>query len=64
MKGVEIGDGMAVAALRGEENADEIRMGNDGKPFFLSNQRAAFWAASRRGNRSSRGSRSSRPRRS
>jgi chorismate synthase len=36
-KGVEIGDGFAVAGLSGEENADEIRMGNDGKPRFLSN---------------------------
>ncbi len=37
VKAVEIGDGMAVAALTGEENADEIRMGVDGKPVFLSN---------------------------
>ena len=37
VKGVEIGAGMAAAALTGEENADEIRMGNDGKPFFTSN---------------------------
>jgi chorismate synthase len=37
VKGVEIGDGMAVAALSGEENADEMRMGNEGKPLFLSN---------------------------
>ena len=36
-KGVEIGDGMGVAALTGEDNADEIRMGNDGRPHFLSN---------------------------
>ena len=36
VKGVEIGAGFASAALRGEENADEIRMGNDG-PRFLSN---------------------------
>ncbi|MFO1037780.1 MAG: chorismate synthase [Geminicoccaceae bacterium] len=36
VKAVEIGDGMAAAALRGEENADEIRMGN-GRPRFLSN---------------------------
>jgi chorismate synthase len=38
VKGVEIGAGFAAAALSGEENADEIRMGNDGKPIFLSNQ--------------------------
>jgi chorismate synthase len=37
VKGVEIGDGMAAAELRGEDNADEMRMGNDGKPLFLSN---------------------------
>jgi chorismate synthase len=35
-KGVEIGDGFAAAALTGEENADEMRMGSDG-PVFLSN---------------------------
>ena len=32
VKGVEIGDGFAAAAMRGEDNADEMRMGNDGKP--------------------------------
>lgn len=37
VKGVEIGEGMAVAALTGEENADEIRIGADGAPQFLSN---------------------------
>jgi chorismate synthase len=37
VKGVEIGDGFDAAALTGEENADEMRMGNDGKPLFLSN---------------------------
>jgi chorismate synthase len=37
VKGVEIGAGMAAAALTGEENADEIRLGNDGRPVFLSN---------------------------
>lgn len=36
VKGVEIGDGFAAAALTGEENADEIRHGNDG-PRFLGN---------------------------
>jgi chorismate synthase len=35
-KGVEIGAGFAAAALTGEENADEMRAGNDG-PAFLSN---------------------------
>jgi chorismate synthase len=37
VKGVEIGDGFAAAALSGEENADEMRMGPDGKPIFLAN---------------------------
>ncbi len=37
VKGVEIGDGFAAAVLSGEGNADEMRMGNDGKPRFLSN---------------------------
>jgi chorismate synthase len=36
-KGVEIGDGFAAARLRGEENADEMRIGNDGRPVFLAN---------------------------
>lgn len=36
-KGVEIGEGMAAAALTGEENADQMRPGNDGNPVFLSN---------------------------
>ncbi|WBU60418.1 chorismate synthase [Paracoccus albus] len=36
VKGVEIGEGMAAAALTGVDNADEIRMGPDG-PEFLSN---------------------------
>ncbi len=37
VKGVEIGEGFAAAALSGEDNADEMRMGNDGEPIFLSN---------------------------
>jgi len=36
VKGVEIGEGMASAALTGVENADEIRMGPQG-PLFLTN---------------------------
>ncbi len=36
VKGVEIGDGFGAATLRGEENADEMRM-KDGKIEFLSN---------------------------
>ncbi len=37
VKGVEIGNGFEAARIRGEQNADEMRMGNDGKPIFLSN---------------------------
>jgi len=37
VKGVEIGAGFRAAELSGEENADEMRLGNDGKPRFLSN---------------------------
>ncbi|MBN2907425.1 MAG: chorismate synthase [Rhodobacteraceae bacterium] len=37
VKGVEIGEGMAAAALTGSDNADEIFMGNDGAPVYSSN---------------------------
>jgi len=37
VKGVEIGAGMSAAELTGEDNADEISIGNDGRPNFLSN---------------------------
>jgi len=37
VKSVEIGAGIEAASLTGEENADEMRMGNDG-PMFLSNK--------------------------
>jgi len=37
VKGVEIGAGFAAAALTGIENADEMRMGNDGRLIFGSN---------------------------
>jgi len=37
VKGVEIGNGFGAAEITGEENADEMRMGNDGTPIFLSN---------------------------
>ena len=37
VKAVEIGAGMEAACLRGEENADEMRLGNDGEVVFLSN---------------------------
>ena len=36
VKGVEIGDGFAAASLRGEQNADPMRPGEDG-PIFLAN---------------------------
>lgn len=37
VKGVEIGSGFDAASLTGEENADQMRIGPDGKPVFLSN---------------------------
>ena len=37
VKGVEIGNGFESAMLTGEENADEMRIGPDGQPQFLSN---------------------------
>ena len=37
VKGVEIGAGFSAVQLSGEENADEMRMGNDGEVEFLSN---------------------------
>ena len=37
VKGVEIGNGFEAGRIRGEENADRMRMGNDGQPVFLSN---------------------------
>jgi chorismate synthase len=37
VKSVEIGAGLQAAALTGEENADEMRMGSDGEPVFTSN---------------------------
>ncbi|WP_163269160.1 chorismate synthase [Chelativorans alearense] len=37
VKGVEIGNGFEAARITGEENADEMRTGADGKPVFLSN---------------------------
>ena len=36
-KGVEIGNGFEAAEILGEENVDEIRMGNNDQPEFLSN---------------------------
>ena len=37
VKGVEIGDGFEAARLTGEQNADRMRPGNDGRPLFLDN---------------------------
>ncbi len=37
VKGVEIGAGFAAATLSGEDNADEMRIGANGRPHFLSN---------------------------
>ena len=37
VKGIEIGDGFAAATLRGEQNADAMRPGEDGTPEFMEN---------------------------
>jgi chorismate synthase len=37
VKGVEIGNGFEAARIRGEDNADEIRLDEYGNPSFLSN---------------------------
>ena len=37
VKGVEIGEGLAAASLRGSQNADEIFVGDDGQPVYSSN---------------------------
>ncbi len=63
VKGVEIGDGFASAALRGEDNADEMRAATPARPSSPTT-RAGSWAASPRASPSSAASRSSRPPRS
>ena len=37
VKGVEIGNGFGAASISGELNADEMRIGENGEPVFLSN---------------------------
>ncbi|SNS64182.1 chorismate synthase [Sphingomonas laterariae] len=37
VKGIEIGDGFEAARLTGEQNADPMRPGPDGKPLFMAN---------------------------
>lgn len=37
VKGIEIGDGFAVSELQGKQNADAIRINEQGQPIFLSN---------------------------
>jgi len=37
VKGVEVGNGFDAASLTGEDNADEIRLDDVGRPVFLSN---------------------------
>ena len=63
VKGVEIGDGFAAAALRGEENADPMRPGATA-PTSSPITRAGSRAGSRPASRCGCGSRSSRPVRS
>jgi chorismate synthase len=38
VKGVEIGNGFEAARITGEENADEMRIGPDGRPVFVTNK--------------------------
>ena len=64
VKGVEIGDGFAAAASRGEENADEMRMDDGVRCGSRPTMPAACWAGSVPGSRSSSASPSSRPARS
>lgn len=35
VKGVEIGNGLEDERIKGEENEDEMRMGNEGKKIFI-----------------------------
>ena len=48
-KAVEIGDGLAVAGMRGTENADEMRMEN-GQPIFLANHSGGIQGGISNGN--------------
>ncbi len=64
VKGVEIGDGFAAAALRGEENADEMRPAMTGARSSSPTMPAACSAASRPASPWSAASPSSRPPRS
>ena len=58
VKGVEIGEGFAAAALSGEENADEMRMAaRRPRALRIATTPAASWAASPPASRSSRASR-------
>ncbi len=61
---MEIGAGFAAAAFSGEENADEMRMGNDGRPLFLSNNAGGVLGGISTASRWSCASPSSRRRRS
>ena len=45
VKGVEIGDGFGAAELPGEDNADAMPAGNDGKTPFLTNHARAILRA-------------------
>src|SRR5262245_12335839 len=55
VKGVEIGNGFEAARVTGPENADEMRIGNDGKPFFLSNHAGGILGGISTGDRKSVG---------
>ena len=60
VKGVEIGAGFGAAEFSGEENGDEMRMGNDGSRSFCPTMPAAFSAVFRPASRWWRALRSNR----
>ena len=49
VKGVEIGAGFDAVELSGEENADEMRMSNDGEVEFLSNSAGGVFGGHKHG---------------
>ena len=50
VKGVEIGDGFAAGRAKGTDNADEMRMGTNGKPEFLANHSGGILGGISNGN--------------
>ncbi len=60
VKGVEVGNGFDAASLTGEDNADEIRLDDVGRPVFLSNNSGGILGGISNGDPWLSGSRSSR----